>query len=158
MGFFGSYVFAGTGWTPVPDEHVLDFAEPWLSVDIHDSDITTVEYRPTGPGSGVAYLGETPRTYFEDETASAPTDVALEAAGLASWWALSRGRDGAARAAKERELAAYLAEDTEPPALDDDDQPVDGAPTDDGDVFVEVKTARFLTAMDLPLPDDLAAR
>jgi hypothetical protein len=156
VGFFGSYVFAGTGWTPVPDEDVLDFAEPWLSVDIHDSDITTVEYRPTGPGSGVVYLGETPRTYFEDATASEPTNVALEAAGLASWWAHWRGRGDAERTAKERELAAYLAEDTEPPELDDDDLSGNGASPDDGEAFVEVKTARFLTAMDLPLPDDLA--
>jgi hypothetical protein len=28
-------------------------------VDIHDSDITTVTYRPTRRGSGVAYLGVT---------------------------------------------------------------------------------------------------
>ncbi len=59
--------------------------EPWLLVDIHDSDIATIAYRPTGSGSGVAYLGVTPRTYFEDPGASAPSDVAREAGGLVEW-------------------------------------------------------------------------
>jgi hypothetical protein len=47
-----------------------------LLIDIHGSDITTITYQPTGSGSGVAYLGVTPRTYFEDPWASAPTDDA----------------------------------------------------------------------------------
>lgn len=126
--------------------------EPWLLVDIHDSDIATITYRPPGPGSGVAYLGDTPRTYFENPDASAPTDAAREAAGLGAWWAHQHGRtSGTEREAKEAELAAYLAEDLNPADIDhdDDDDP------DDAEVFVEVKTARFLAALDLPVPDDL---
>ncbi|MEV7986869.1 hypothetical protein [Micromonospora sp. NPDC085948] len=62
---------------------------PWLLVDIHDSDSATLTYRPAGPGTGVAYLGYTPRTYFENPDASAPTDAVREAAGLSAWWALT---------------------------------------------------------------------
>ncbi|MDP1794083.1 MAG: hypothetical protein Q8K63_08095 [Acidimicrobiales bacterium] len=49
--------------------------------------------------------------------------------------------------AKQLEIAAFLAADEEPP---------DEEPTDDADVFVEIKTARFLSALGLPLPPDLA--
>jgi len=47
-------------------------------------------YQPAGPGSGIAYLGHTPRTYF-----------------------------------------------------------------DDAEVFVEIKTSRFLRTLDFPLPEGL---
>jgi hypothetical protein len=157
VGFFGGYVYDGTRWLPLPEEGGHDLAEPWLSVDMHDSDISTVVYRPAEPGSGVAYLGDTPRTYFEDEAASAPTDVAREAAGLAAWWSRRQhGASEAERGAKERELAAYLAEDIDPDELDWDGEEENIDDLDDGEVFVEVKTARFLTALGLPLPADLA--
>ncbi|MEU1964394.1 hypothetical protein ABZ541_04990 [Micromonospora sediminicola] len=54
--------------------------------------------------------------------------------------------------AKESELAAYLAEDLDPAEFDpdrEDDEP------NDAEIFVEVKAARFLAALDLPAPDDL---
>jgi hypothetical protein len=45
-------------------------------------------------------------------------------------------------------LVAYLAEDTDPAELTfDEDEDVDGL--DDGEIFFEVKTARFLAALDL---------
>jgi hypothetical protein len=129
-------------------------SEPWFVVDIHDSDIATVVYRPAGPGSGVAYLGHTPRTYFEDPGASAPTDTAREAAGLGFWWAqLHAGADDTNRRAKEAELVVYLAEDLDPAEVDLDDE--DSDELDDADVFVEIKTARLLSALDLPLPNEL---
>ena len=56
------------------------------------SDIATVRYEPGGPGSGIAYLGHTPRVYFGDESASAPADVLREAEGLAFWLARQQGR------------------------------------------------------------------
>jgi hypothetical protein len=52
-------------------------------------------YEPAGPGSGTAYLGYTPRTYVDDESASAPADVLREAEGLASWLARQHGRSNA---------------------------------------------------------------
>ena len=158
MGFFGRYVYDGTRWLPLAEHEVPSLAEPWLSVDIYDSDITTVVYRPAGQGSGVAYLGDTPRTYFADETASAPTDTGVEAAALAAWWARRHGASDDARDAKARELIGYL-------AADGPDDPGDYGNSDygnsdyddlaDADVFVEVTTARFLAVLDLPVPDGL---
>lgn len=151
MGFFGRYLFDGS-WKSVED--INGVPEPCLVVDIHDSDITTVTYRPAGPGSGVAYLGVTPRTYFEDERASDPTDVGREARGLAAWWAGLHGVRGEAEiGAKERELAAFLAEDIDPADFSDDPDDDD---LDDDETFVEVKTVRFLAALGLPAPDDLS--
>lgn len=155
MGFFGTYLYDGSQWM----EHSIDrspgIAEPWILVDIHDGDITAIMYSPTGPGSGVAYLGYTPRTYFEDEKASAPTDVAREAAGLVAWWAQLRGgASDSERRAKQNELAGYLAEDIDPSDID-----VGGAHDDelnDAEIFVEIKTAHFLGALDLPVPDELS--
>ncbi|HEY0697184.1 MAG TPA: hypothetical protein VGD43_05170, partial [Micromonospora sp.] len=46
----------------------------------------------------------------------------------------------------------YLAEDEDPEG-DDWDEDVDEL--DDEDVFVEARTVRFLTALNLPTPDDL---
>jgi hypothetical protein len=122
-----------------------------LLVDVHDSDITTVTYRPCGPGSGTAYLGLTPRTYLEDESKSAPTDVPREAAGLAAWWQLVHGISADSAAGKADEIASFLAADEDASTfdeLDDEDEPE----IDDADMFVEIKTSRFLHAMGLPVP------
>lgn len=54
MGFFGPFVYSEGGWR---DEAVGD---EYLAIDIHDSDIATVEYRPA-PGEGCFYLGFQPR-------------------------------------------------------------------------------------------------
>ncbi|MEU8328636.1 hypothetical protein [Micromonospora sp. NPDC048839] len=152
MGFFGTYLFAEGRWTAQAPGQQATSPEPWLLVDIHDSDIATLTYRPAGPGSGVAYLGYTPRTYFESPDASAPTDVVREAAGLSEWWAQHRGGSSdTERSAKEGEITTFLAEDLDPADMDDDDDDDDG-----DDTFVDVKTARLLTALDLPVPDDLS--
>ncbi|MEV0151779.1 MULTISPECIES: hypothetical protein [unclassified Nonomuraea] len=156
MGFSAIYLFDGRQWTEHQEEPVPPAVEPWLMVDIHDSDIATVVYRPAGRGSGIAYLGFTPRTYFEDEDASSPTDVVREATGLADWWMLrSQGGGEVDHAVKASELLGYLAEDRDPWELDLDEEEEDVDVLDDGEVFVEVKTARFLEALDLPVPEDL---
>ncbi|GAA2362344.1 hypothetical protein [Dactylosporangium salmoneum] len=53
MGYFGAFLFDGQSWT---EADAGECAEPdadlWLHVDIHDSDIATITYRPTGPGVG----------------------------------------------------------------------------------------------------------
>ena len=151
MGFFGTYLFDGTVWTEVEPGDEPDGAEPWLYLDIHDSDIGAVMYAPAGPGSGVAFLGYTPRSYFEDDRASEPTDVAREADGLATWWAGLHGEaSDAARTAKAIELGAFLAEDNPP------DEDVPDEELDDADVFVEIKAARFISALGLALPSGLS--
>jgi len=155
MGLFGAFVFDGRSWRPqVPGTTpTRDTTGRSLCVDIHDSDIATITYRPTGPGSGVAYLGATPRTYFDDPDASAPTDLAREAAGLAGWWADQRGgATDAERNAQAAKLIDYLAEDGGPAEVDLDEDDED---LDDADVFVEAKAAQFLAALDLPVPDEL---
>jgi hypothetical protein len=142
MGFFGSYVYDGAGWTSVDPTATVDVPEPGLWVMVHDSDVTRLTYRPSGRGSGEAFVGYTPRSYFEDETASAPTDVAREAAGLHDWATAVVGSSPG-----EEAIAAFLAADEE--EIDDFDE------SDDAEIFVEVKTARLLTALGLPLPDAL---
>lgn len=154
MGFFGSYLYADGHWQEEELAEEPTTAEPWLHVLVHGSDFTAITYRPAGPGSGVAFLGYTPRSLFETEDASAPTDVVREAVGLASWWALLGGvTSDEVTAAKSAQLIGYLAEDIDPATkhrnlLGD---------LDEADVFVEIKTSRFIAALDLPILEDLPA-
>jgi hypothetical protein len=153
VGFFGSYLWRDGGWVAWEPGERVRAAEPWLAVAVHDSDLAAVEYRPAGRGTGTAFLGVTPRTYFEDAAASAPTDVGQEAAGLASWWAAVHStptRDEVT--AKAEQLAGFLAADADEDAAED---AVDDEELDDAEIFVEIKAARFLAALDLTLPDDL---
>ena len=155
MGFFGSYLYADGHWQERELAAEPTAAEPWLHASVHDSDFTTVAYRPAGPGSGVAFLGYTPRSYFEVEDASSPTDIERESAGLAYWWTLVHGVTSADKiAAKNAELVGYLAKDLDAATEEPDAQ---DETVDDADIFVEIKTSRFLAALDLPLPDDLPA-
>lgn len=152
VGFFGTYAYEHGSWKTLSEGELPPLDEPSLWIDIHDSDITSVVYAPVGPGSGVAYLGLTPRTYFENPNASDPTDVLREAAGLAAWWALHNSGDVAA---KQAELLEFLASDENPDDFEwNEDEDVDMI--DDGEVFVEVKTQRFLAALGLPVPYDLS--
>ncbi|GAA3634443.1 hypothetical protein GCM10022267_21390 [Lentzea roselyniae] len=151
VGFFGTYAYEHGQWKTLSEGELPPLDEPSLWIDIHDSDIASVVYAPAGPGSGVAYLGLTPRTYFENPNASDPTDVLREAAGLAAWWALHNSGDVTA---KQAELLGYLAADENPDDFEwDEGEDVDAI--DDAEVFVEVKTARFLAALGLPVPYDL---
>jgi hypothetical protein len=155
VGSFGAYVFDGSTWhtfEPDADEKPHN-APPWLSVEIHDSDFAVVRYEPAGPGSGTAYIGYTPRTYFEDESASAPTDVLRETEALAKWLARQQlpGREAALREL----IVPFLADDNPEQLEDDTDLEDDAADLDDSDLIVEVKVARFLQAVGLPIPDGL---
>ncbi|MER7284073.1 hypothetical protein ABT369_57670 [Dactylosporangium sp. NPDC000244] len=150
MGYFAAFLFDGTAWAPADsDEIEVPESEHWMHLDIHDSDLTFVSYRPVGAGTGVCYLGFTPRTYFDEPTASAPTDVQRECAALADWWAGWRGgATDAERTAMAERLRPYLAEDEEQPEIDPDEE--DDEDDEDADVFVEVKTDRFIAALELP--------
>ena len=105
----------------------------------------TVQYAPHGDATGIAFLGFTPRTYFEDETASEPTDRQLEALGLAQWWASTQSGP-VDLDAKAAEVQTFLAEDLAP-GLEED--------LDEEDIFVERKAERFLSAIGVPVPPDL---
>lgn len=143
MGYFGSWLHRDGQWTkaPVPED-----GERFLHVDVHDSDITTLRYRPEGSGTGVAYLGVTPRIYFENETASDPTDPDREALGLAEWAEPTSGDPVSALAPAIR---PFLAEDVEP-EWDEEEEPGE---LDDGEIFVEIKTIRLLDLLGLPEPE-----
>lgn len=149
MGFFGSYVHDGTSRSDFDGEAGLSDAqsvEPRLSISVHDSDIATVGYAPRGIGSGTAYLGITPRTYFDNPHASRPTDVSLEARGLASWFVGIVGGPSEGEVADL--IAPFLASDTDPDA-DADDK------FDDDGVFVEDKVVRLLRALGMSVPEGL---
>jgi hypothetical protein len=121
-------------------------------VEIYDSDFATVRYEPSGPGSGTAYLGCTPRTYFQDKSASASTDVRLEAQGLTSWLTQQPGAvpaGGGGEAEFRDRIASFLAADE-----DDGDADLDADDRGDADDLVEEKVSEFLRALGLPVPDE----
>jgi hypothetical protein len=130
VGYFGTFIFRDGEWR----DRSGGSAE--LVVDIHDSDIATVDYRPAPPGLGRFYLGVQPRDYFADPDASRPLDVPAEVEGFVTWAERTLGR--APSPDDVRELVAE-----------------DGAvePTDD---FVEDTAARLLGLLGLPLPPALA--
>jgi hypothetical protein len=170
MGFFGGYIFDGRDWLEFEPSSgsAPAVGSPWLKVVIFDSDIADISYHPAGPGTGVAYLGYTPRVYFEDENASSPTDVEREAAGLAAWVAAYQG--GGDETALQDLIAPFLAsdedededdverdeEDDDAWAADEEEPDEDSDSDDDAEAVVEVKLARLLAAIGLPVPDDLA--
>ncbi len=151
MGFFGSFMYDGASWRDWDldaQPGTLDLPRgPWLSVIIHDSDIATLQYSPSGAGSGTAFLGVTPRIYFEDPRASQATEPAREAEGLAAWVAQTQRRANVEHLTDL--IRPFLAADVERDDGEADD-------LDDAEVLVEIKVVRLLTALDLPLPADLA--
>lgn len=61
-------MFRNSGWEEgeeAPD--ILQEGE--LCIDFIDRDIGIITYRPTFTGSGIAYLGFTPRSYYDEESA-----------------------------------------------------------------------------------------
>ncbi len=68
-------------------------AVPFLLVDVHDSDVATVDYRFADATGGRFFLGYEPRVYFEQPDAAPPVDVSAEAAGFARWAREAADRD-----------------------------------------------------------------
>jgi len=126
MGYFGTFIYRDGEW----QERGGGTAE--LVVDIHDSDIATVDYRPAPPGLGRFYLGYQPRDYFEDDDASRPLDVPAEVDGFVGWASETLGR-----APRSEDVRSLVAEDG-------------GTPPDDD--FVEDTVARLIQLLGLPLP------
>lgn len=96
MGNFFGWTFDGRDW--VEGAHTPP--EPWLRITVHDSTVGVVEYAPAFGGSGTAYSGCAPRTYFEDPAIEA-TDKPREVRALAAWFA-------ALNLGSERDLVADL--------------------------------------------------
>jgi hypothetical protein len=80
VGLFGTFAYSDGRWT-----RGRPTAVPFLLVDVHDSDIATVDHRRADAGGGRFFLGYEPRIYFEEPDASPPVDVDSEAEAFAAW-------------------------------------------------------------------------
>ena len=128
MGYFGKLAYSDGRWTfggPT--------AVPFLLVDVHDSDVATVDYRAADASGGRFYLGYEPRIYFEEPDAGDPVDTLAEAEGFARWAKETAGRD-VDPADVQRLMAAP-----------------DGAPP--SDEVVEETVEKLLELAGLPVPE-----
>ena len=130
MGHFGKYSYSAGRWSTAGPTAV-----PFLLIDIHDSDIATVDYRAADATGGRFFLGCEPRFYFEEPDAGEPVDVAAESEGFARWVQDSTGAE-----VDPADVRALMA-------------PTEAAPARDDDVVVEESVQRLLTLAGLPLPD-----
>jgi hypothetical protein len=130
MGNFGQFRFSNGAWGSDSNE------EPYLLIDVHDSDLASIEYAPViGDASGRCFLGFEPRHYFDDPEANDPVDPALEAQALAEW---AKAATGAV--VDTNPVQALLAD------------PEGGEPAEP---FVEETLVRLLAALELPMPAEL---
>ena len=130
MGHFGKYAYSGGRWSTGGPTAV-----PFLLIDIHDSDIATVDYRAADASGGRFFLGCEPRFYFDEPDAAAPVDTAAESEGFARWVKEATGAE--VDPADVRQLMA----------------PTETAPAREDDVVVEDVVGRLVTLAGLPQPD-----
>ena len=130
MGYFGTFIFRDGQWQQ------RSGTGPELVVDVHDSDIATIDYRPAPPGRGRFYLGAQPRHFFADPDASQPVDVPAEVDAFVGWATQTLGR-----APQPAELRPLVAEEGSGKVEDD---------------VVEDTVVRLLDLLGLPVPDELA--
>ena len=128
MGYFGKFVYSNGAWRDQP-------AAAFLAIDIHDSDIATVDFQ-SASAAGRFYLGFQPKDYWDDPEASDPVDTEAEAANLRAW-----ASEVLQLSVSAKEIRALLAED----GVED--------PEDD---FVEETVLRLIQLLRLPVPEDLA--
>ena len=149
VGFFGECLLQDLVWTKTDLEDSLlePPREPWMSLIIHDSDLAILAYAPAGSGSGLAYIGGTPRLVFDDDSEAASPDRLAEAAALAVWVASLTNQNEADLDSLQLTIASFLASDDDP-ALPDD-------VTDEAEIFAENKVRWMLEAVSLPAPADL---
>ena len=128
MGLFGKFAYSDGRWSRGGPTAV-----PFLLVDVHDSDVATVDYRSADATGGRFFLGYEPRVYFDEPGAGDPVDTAAEAQGFADWLRGATGRE--VDPAEVRPLLAHP----------------DGAPPED--VVVEETVDRLLALAGLPPVD-----
>ena len=87
MGLFGTFAWSDGRWTSGRPTAV-----PFLLVDVHDSDIATVDYRSADATGGRFFLGYEPRIYYEEPGSGDPVDTAAEAQGFVDWVRTATGR------------------------------------------------------------------
>ena len=141
MGVHWAGTFAGGVWLEAEDEVTPPPAGgPSLSVVVHDSDVVILSVEPAFVGTGVAYLHQTIRTYFEEDD-SPPTDRDAGVAGLSAWlethWPPAAALEDLAEV-----VDSYVVGD-------------DAFPGDDDEPFAETTLLAFLDAVKIPRPPTL---
>ncbi|MBW0253908.1 MULTISPECIES: hypothetical protein [unclassified Cellulomonas] len=110
-------------------------ATPSLAIEVQDSDIAVIDYRPAPEGLGRFYLGFQPRDLYDDPAESEPVDIEAEAEAFATW-AESVG----ALDVQPNEVRRLMAIEGEEPE----------------DTFVEETVVRLLRLLGLSVPKGLA--
>ena len=85
---FGTFAYSDGRWSKGRPTAV-----PFLLLDVHDSDVATVDYRSPDASGGRFYLGYEPRFYFDEADAGSPVDTQAEAEGFTRWVRDAEGRD-----------------------------------------------------------------
>src|SRR3954447_20173261 len=80
MGLFGKFAYSDGRWGAGGATAV-----PFLVVDVHDSDVATVDYRMADASGGRFFLGYEPRFYFDEAGAGTPVDTGAEADAFTRW-------------------------------------------------------------------------
>jgi hypothetical protein len=88
MGLFGRFAYSAGRWSSGGPTAV-----PFLLVDVHDSDLATVDYRLSDASGGRFFLGWEPRFYFDEPYSADPVDTRAEAEGFARWAREATGTD-----------------------------------------------------------------
>ena len=125
MGLIGTFAWSDGRWTTGRPTAV-----PFLLVDVHDSDIATIDYRSADATGGRFFLGYEPRIYFAEPDAGSAVDTAAEAQGFTAWV-----REVSGREVDPVDVRPLLADP-------------DGAPPED--VVVEETVDRLLELVGLP--------
>lgn len=128
VGYFGKLAYSDGRWSPGGPTAV-----PFLLLDVHDSDVATIDYRAADASGGRFFLGYEPRFYFDESEAADAVDTQAESEGFAAWLRVAEDRD--VDPADVRQLMA---------------SPV-GAPPEDE--VVEETVEKLLVLAGLPLPD-----
>jgi hypothetical protein len=128
VGLFGKFAYSAGRWSTGGPTAV-----PFLLLDIHDSDVATVDYRAADASGGRFFLGYEPRFYFDEVESAAPVDTAVESEGFARWVLEAQGKD--VDPAEVQQLMASP----------------DGAPP--ADDFVENTVLRLAALAGLPAPE-----
>lgn len=131
MGYFAEWRWSHGDW-----REGNELEEPWLTVDIHDSDVATIAFAPAhGEARGRLFLGTHPVVYFDLVQEGVAEDPDAEAAAFVRWAKAATSADVAAD-----DVRALMA------TVEDEDEPVD--------VFVEDTVARLLALVGIDVPAD----
>jgi len=128
VGYFGKLAYSDGRWSSGGPTAV-----PFLLLDVHDSDVATIDYRAADASGGRFFLGYEPRFYFDESEAADAVDTQAEADGFTTWLRNAEGR--AVDPADVQQLMA---------------SPVGAQPEDE---VVEQTVERLLTLAGLPLPE-----